>query len=477
MAFLGSLALAATVVFASPKTPAPSAIDGVKVHAVRFYDSHSGLTQVRAFIQIPLEALSASSEDEQGMITYQVSIHLQDSLGATLSQDAWPEQHVPAVMRGPGVTTVNSFDFVLRPGKYRLEVTVQDSMTGKTLQAAADLVGYAEAPTASDLVLSPGMRALSADSTPRGTEWRNGSLLVTSAAELILSPTQTKAFYLLEAYSAQPDSGNMSVRIRDSTGSVLVVSPPVKVRVGAGGGVLRGQLDMEGLPPGRYNLEVNVELSSQKIERSGAFVMADPTPALQRRAAELAEFSSTDSGYFGAMDEASLDRAYEPLSYLANSGELRAYRGATIAAKRRFLVDFWEKRDPDHGGRDAIREQFYGKVAYADSTFRELGSRTQSGWKTDRGRVYARLGAPDEKLDRVRAGQSPSYLVWHYTRGKNLYYIFSDRSGLGAYKLLSSNDLAEAGAPDWRDILGPDALRDVGLFLNLDFFSNMTNNR
>jgi GWxTD domain-containing protein len=245
--------------------------------------------------------------------------------------------------------------------------------------------------------------------------------------------------------------------------------------VGAGGGVLRGQLDMEGLPPGRYTLEVSVEMGAQKIERSGSFVMADPTPALARRAAEMAEAASTDSGYFGAMDEAALDMAFEPLSYLANSGDLRAYRGATLTAKRRFLIDFWQKRDPDHTGRNEFREQFYGKIAYADSTFRERGSRTQSGWKTDRGRVYARLGAPDEKLDRVRAGQAPSYQVWRYTRGKSLYYIFSDRSGLGAYKLLSSNDLAEAGAPDWRDILGPDALRDIGLFLNIDFFANRDN--
>jgi GWxTD domain-containing protein len=470
MVFFTTLALTAAAAFA-PVAPHTSTIDGVKVHAVRFYNPGSGLTQVRAFIQIPLEALGASNNGPDGMISYQVGIHLRDSTGASLSEDSWPQQHVPAAMRGPGVTTVNSVEFVLRPGKYLLQVTVTDSVTGTVLNASADLIGYSVAPPASDLVLSPGMRALSSDSEPKGSEWRNGSLLVTSAAELMLSPTQTKAFYLLEAYSAQADSGTMSVRIRDSSGSVLVVSPPVRVRVGVGGGVLRGQLDMEGLPPGRYSLEVNVELGAQKIERAGTFVMAEAGPALARRAAEMSELMGTDSGYFGNMDEASLDRAFEPLSYLASSGELRAYRGASLPAKRRFLIEFWQKRDPDHAGRNDLREQFYGKIAYADSTFRERGSRTQSGWKTDRGRIYSKLGTSDEKLDRVRQGQAPSYVVWRYTRGKNLYYIFSDRSGLGAYKLLASNDLSEAGAPDWREILGPDALRDIGQFLNLDFFA------
>ena len=465
MAFFESFLLAAATVLAPVAGVGDPPVDGVKVHAVRFYDSASGLTQVRAFIQIPMEAFTSSSD---AMLSYQDRIELRDSAGAILSEDAWPQQHVPAAMQGPGVTTVNSVEFVLRPGKYRLQVNVRDSVTGNHLEAGADLVGYAEAPTASDLVLSPGMRALAADSTQSGSEWRNGSLLVTSAAELILNPLRSKAFYLLEAYSAQPDSGNMRVRIRDSSGTVMVVSPPVPVRLGAGGGVLRGQLDMEGLPPGRYTLEVGVELGAQTIERVGSFVMAEAGPALARRASELAEIGVTDSGYFGGMDEAALDVAFEPLTYVAKSGELRPYRGASVGAKRRFLVEFWQRRDSV--GRNEARETFYGKVSYADSTFRERGSGAQSGWKTDRGRVYARFGAPDERLDRIRAGQAPSYVVWRYTRGKVRYYIFSDRSGLGAYKLLASNDLAEAGAPDWRDILGPDALRDVGQFLGIDFF-------
>jgi GWxTD domain-containing protein len=287
---------------------------------------------------------------------------------------------------------------------------------------------------------------------------------------------RSKAFYLMEAYSAAPDSGGMSVTIRDSTGKAVVSTPAVPVRVGAGGGVLRGQLDMEGLPAGRYSLEVAVELSRQKIERSGTFVMAGLVATLTRRAAELSELAGTDSGFFSVMDEARLNAAFEPLAYIASGGELRPFHGASIGAKRRFLIDFWRKRDPDpQTPRNEIREDFYGKIAYADNTFRERGSRTQSGWKTDRGRIYTRLGAPDETLDRVRVGQAPPYLVWRYTRGKVLYFVFSDRSGLGAYKLMTTNDLHEAGAPDWRDILGTDATRDIGYFLGIDFFDQATN--
>lgn len=468
---LGLFALGAFMLVLPGATARNPAAESVKLRAVRFYDAGSGLTQVRAFVQVPLDALTPTGNGSDAVLSYVVGIHLKDSAGATLSETAWPTQQVSASLAEPGITTVKSLEFVLRPGKYRLEVTVQDGASGRTLTAASDLAAYTEPPYASDLVLSPGMRAANTSDTARGTEWRNGSLLVTSAAELVLTPLRSKAYYLLEAYSATPDSGTMTVRIRDSVNQVVVQSPPIQVRVAAGGGVLRGQLDLEGLPAGTYDLDVLVQMGGQQIERTDTFTMMPPGAVLARHAAEMAQLRSTDSGYFAAMDEETIDRAYEPLYYIAENRELRTYAGLSLSAKRRFMTEFWRRRDSDSTtGANERRDYFYGMIAFADSAFRERGSHTQSGWKTDRGRIYAQRGAPDEVLDRVRNGRAPSYLVWRYTRGRQAWYIFSDRSGLGAYKLLRSNDLNEAGAADWGDILGPDAVRDVGLFLGVDFF-------
>ncbi|MEP7325204.1 MAG: GWxTD domain-containing protein, partial [Gemmatimonadota bacterium] len=449
-------ALSAAALLLPVAMPGHAIKEEVKLLAVRFYDAGSGLTQVRAFIQVPLDVLTPTGNDANAVVSYQVGIHLLDSAGAMLSEDAWPAQRVSANLREPGVTSVKSLEFVLRPGQYRLEVTVRDSVSGTILTARSDLTAYDQPPSASDLVLAPGMRAMTtSDTVVQGTEWRNGSLLVTSAAELVLTPLRSKAFYLLEAYSAAADSGTMTVRIRDSTGQVVVQSPAIPVRVAAGGGVLRGQLDLEGLPAGDYDLDVVVQLGGQQIDRTGTFTMMPSGPVLARHAAEVAQLLTTDAGYFGAMDEPALDAAFEPLSYIASSRDLRMFRGATLATKRRFLTDFWEKRDIDSAGRNERREQFYGMLSYADSAFRERGSNTQSGWKTDRGRIYVQRGAPDEVLDKLREGRAPTYLVWRYTRGRPEWFIFADRSGLGAYKLMHSNNRMEPGAPDWTDILGP----------------------
>ena len=465
------LALALGAALMPLAVPAKQVAEEVKVSVVRFYQAEASLTQVKAFVQVPLSVLAPSTA---GSLVYRVTIQLKDSTGLKLAEEAWPLQHASADLQEPGAFTVNSVEFNIRPGKYRLEVVVEDSVSGRQMQSGTELMGYTERPEASDLVLSPQMRQYVADSQPLATEWKRGQILVTSVAQVRLNPARpggSRLFYLMEAYTSAADSGTMQVTIRDSAGKQIVQTPAARVQVAAGGGVLRGQLNLEGLPPGAYSFNVAVSLSGGATERSAGFTMSDLQAELNRQAALAQADRITDEGYFRIMGEEELDRAAEPLEYIAESRELRPYRGATPDAKRRFLVEFWRRRDPDPATpRNEVREEFYGKIAYADSTFRERGSGTTSGWKTDRGRIFAKYGAPNEVLDRERRGRTLPYLVWRYTRMRDTWFILSDRSGLGSYKLIHTNDRTEAGSADWRDILGPDAVRDIGNFLGVDFF-------
>lgn len=468
-----TLALGAAVLLLPAAAPARQSDDEIMVSAARFYRADASLTQVKAFVQVPLSVLTVGRNDS---LAFRVSVQLKDSTGLKLAEEAWPMQHVSADLQEPGSFTVNSVEFNIRPGKYRLDVAVEDSVTGRQLTTGTELIGYASRPRASDLVLSTRMRPFVPDSAVLDTEWKSGQILVTSIARVNLNPAKSngsRIFYLLEAYTEAPDSGTMRVSIKDSTGKTFVQTAPTPVQLGAGGGVLRGQLNLEGLPSGSYTLNVAVKLTSDSAERSATFTMADLQAELQRVAAEAGARRATDEGYFAAMSEEELNAAAEPLEYLASDRELRTFSGLTIDAKRRFLTEFWQKRDPDPTTpRNEVREDFYGKIAFADSTYRERGSRTTPGWKTDRGRIYAKYGSPDERLDRVRAGKAPPYLVWHYTRRRDTWFVFADRSGLGNYQMMTSNDRSEPGSPSWRDILGPDAVRDIGLFLGVDFFSN-----
>jgi hypothetical protein len=103
-------------------------------------------------------------------------------------------------------------------------------------------------------------------------------------------------------------------------------------------------------------------------------------------------------------------------------------------------------------------------VAEANRRFREGGAAAIPGWRTDRGRVYLRNGAPDEVLSRPQAGSTSPYEVWKYTRGRARKYVFFDETRFGHYVLIWTGDRREPSRPNWRDLLGPEATTDVERF-------------
>jgi GWxTD domain-containing protein len=178
----------------------------------------------------------------------------------------------------------------------------------------------------------------------------------------------------------------------------------------------------------------------------------------------------TDPGYFGAMSGQELELAKAPLLYIAEGSELAAWQPSlSLEAKRRFLTNFWQRRDPTPGtARNERREAFYEAIAYANREYKEGGRKSVPGWRSDRGRVFARYGAPDDVLRRQQEGRAPPHEVWRYSKGKGSYYIFADRTGFGAYQLIYSNDLREPGIPAWYDVIGRKAVDDASEFLGVD---------
>jgi len=216
-------------------------------------------------------------------------------------------------------------------------------------------------------------------------------------------------------------------------------------------------------------------MAGQRVERSAAFTMAALDETLEKDVARREAALVTDEGYFAAMNEQQIEEAKAPLALIANSGELSRYsKELSLRAKRRFMTEFWQRRDPTPDTpANETRQAFYEAIAYVNKTYGEGGRAAVSGWKTDRGRIYVGNGAPDESLDRPQEGRSPPYQVWRYRRGKDRFYIFADRSsGLGNYQLIYTNDVKGNSLPNWQDILHKeDAVIDIERFLGVDLRS------
>ena len=447
------------------------------LRAVRSYRAEGGRTEVNAFVQVPYLLMQPTTSGPEGRLSYRVEVRVTDSTGLKLLEQSWQNQ-ATAALRRPDAFAVDMVRFSLAPGRYRLEVAVVDSVSGRRAATGVDLEGFATAPAASDLLLSPQIRPTAAgDTVPRPAELRWGQMLVSAAARLDLTPLRPTAYYLLEAYSPTQASGTLRLRVADSTGKALITTAETPVQVPTGGGVLKGQLDLAGLPPGTYDMVAALELGGKTVERAADFTMAGLDETLEKDVVRREAAKSTDEGYFEAMSEEQLEQAKEPLVIVAQSGELNKWsKDLSLRAKRRFLVDFWKRRDQTPGTPvNEARQVFYEGVAYADKNFGEKGRVSAPGWRTDRGRIYVKFGSPDEQLDRVQAGRAVPYQVWRYRRGRDRYYVFADRSnGIGIYQLVHSNDVKEIGLPNWREIVTQEGVADIGRFLGVDFFDGST---
>lgn len=467
-----SIALLAAAAVAAPiATTAPQTETGLVLRAVRFYRPDQDRTRVKGLVQIPFSMIR-SPAGTAGQLNYTVSVRVVDSTGLTLYQQSWRNR--ARAQGGSDGYTVEIVDFAVAPGKYRLEVGVEDSASGRKVSGGIDVQALSQNDGASDLLAAPEMRlATAADTVPRPGEFRTGNNLVTAAARVGLTPLRAKVFYLLEAYSDSGETGTMSVAIQDSVGKTSIKTPEVAVTVAAGGSVLQGQLDLAGLPEGSYTMVASLKLGGESIERSAAISMAGLQETLARDSALRQADRVTDPGHFAAMSAAELDEAKAPLLYVAESGELSPWQPElSLEAKRRFLTNFWQKRDPTPGtARNERRESFYEAIAYANREYKEGGRKAVAGWRSDRGRVFAKSGAPDDVLRRQNEGRAPPYEVWRYTTGKGSYYIFADRTGFGAYQLIYSNDLREPGVPAWSEVIGRKAVDDAGEFLGVDLSS------
>lgn len=107
-----------------------------------------------------------------------------------------------------------------------------------------------------------------------------------------------------------------------------------------------------------------------------------------------------------------------------------------------FIEAFWKQRDPTQATpENEFKEEHYRRINYANHFF---GRGTpKPGWRTDRGRIYIILGAPND-IQRFE-GKTMTYpsVIWFYQGKTNIglppgfHLVFFQEGGLGEYRLYS----------------------------------------
>jgi len=432
------------------------------VRAVRFFQPASGTTTIEGVCELRLSALAPGAG--QQTVRYRFEVVVSDSAGLELQRNGWPREVPAALARSRGATAMESFGFAAAPGTYRVRLRAEPE-GGTAVERDVEIRAFAGRPDVSDLVLATGAtRPVSDTEAVAPGEIRRGGAAMRSAPVPRLSPTDAALTYYAEVYpwAGAATSGELRVEVVGDGGRSVVTTPARSIEVAPRGGVSRGAVDLAGLPEGTYLLRLRVRLGDSSLVREAPFRMGGVT------APALTTASAAGSDPFEEASEARLDTLYAPLEYILDRRtEAGVFSRLSVDAKRRFLREFWRRRDPTpEDAANAALTDFYGAVGYVNDAFRQARAGGVAGWRTDRGRIYLRYGRPDEVLRRPVASPRP-YEAWRYTRDRGYYYVFYDRNGLGDYVLIGTNDRREPGLQEWRSYLGFEGAEDVRRFLGL----------
>ncbi len=128
--------------------------------------------------------------------------------------------------------------------------------------------------------------------------------------------------------------------------------------------------------------------------------------------------------------------------YIITKDEREAFlKLTTDDARDQFIKDFWEIRNPNPGSEtNTYKEEIYQRIAFANARY-GVGSGSD-GWRTDRGRTYITLGAPQQKQLYRNAANLRPIEVWFYANvspalPQAFYVIFFDRDNTGDYRFYS----------------------------------------
>jgi GWxTD domain-containing protein len=428
----------------------------VDIHVFRFWRPPD-LTLVETFTTVPLSLLkftkTADSAQSQALISGKLEVR--DSASLVIFTQPWQDTiRVPAMSEASYARSDASqhFAFQLKPGRYTINLTVAEPGTTNTWKAEETIIAFAGTPLSSDLVLASDLSRLTDESATPNAIVR-GSLAVFPNFTGALTSEKARVALYTEVYrpGMPAESSHVQIEVAGKGTDFKYVTPP-QPRVYPGGiGSEAFALNLTGLPPGDYALQMRIGMKRDTVTLSHPLQMMPPGSGVVQAA---------ETTLFDGKTEEQLDSLFAPMRYIATIGEAENYDALSgPEPKRRWLNQFWQRRAASENvSANALLNEWLDRLQYVNRDFAptQKGQANRKGWQTDRGRIYMKFGPP---VERQTAGQSRTGAFhgcerWQYTSGRGDRYIFIDRSGFRDYELVFSTDRDEPGVPGFAPVVG-----------------------
>ncbi len=433
------------------------------------YDASSSLVEV--YLAFEASTLSFDNVDTTFIATLPVDLDMRKSsdsdVDGTVGQSVWSDSLVLSFVIPdtaglvPGQHFVHQVRAAITPGEYELDVSVPgDTVASRqTLRLRRDVVvpGFDDGTTAiSDVTLATHIAPSDDAESPF---YKNG-LLIRPNANQLFGEGLSRVFYYAEVYNVDAVQGlageyTLFSYIADANlprplpGNARRVERPTRSP-----DVVVGSFDVGALPSGSYFLRMAVLNRDNEavVEQSRKFFVFNPSIVREQPVAVRGAF---ETSVYASMPEDDVVKELELIQILANDRERRRAKSIQdMDERRRFLLEFWQRRNPNpNSPANTARQEFLERVQYANDRY--TNSRTE-GWKTDRGRVLLKHGLPSAIDPHLYERDSVPYEIWEYHNipgeGQAIF-VFADRTGFGQFDLLHSTVTGETTLPDWQEEL------------------------
>ncbi|MFQ5602613.1 MAG: GWxTD domain-containing protein [bacterium] len=353
---------------------------------------------------------------------------------------------------------VDIIRYEIKPGSYHLQAFVQDLQETSKVDSVELPIEIQATPDIevqlSDIQLATSIRKIKKD--PNNVFYKN-TLEVVPNPSTLFGAGVPMLFYYVEGYNLQSvlnmkryqtycyisETENDTAHARLSRKQIKKIVGNTSVEIGA--------INISSLPSGSYYFNFAI-LDMQNQQQAGSskkmFVYNPAVDAKQLVQVELD--SALARSPLSKMPDKALEQEFEYIKYIC-SKEAKEYFSQLDSpeAKRRFLFQFWLRRDSDRQTFvNEFRQEYLKRVAVANQKFKTLG---REGWHTDMGRVYILYGEPDNRQWFRSTSNTKPYEIWNYFNIEGgVDFIFVDLSGFKQFRLIHSNKIGEVKNENWQ---------------------------
>ena len=362
----------------------------------------------------------------------------------------------------PGQRFVHQVRTSVPPGEYELAVVIPPDASGarQRLELRRDVI----VPDFSDeqVGLSDVMLATDVEqSEDREQPFYKHGLLIPPSTDQLFGKGLDDLYYYAEAYNAPAiadNDGQYTLYAYLAEANRPQPLPDFQQRTRREArtpDVLVGQFNLSGLPSGSYFLRLALlnDENEAVVEQARKFFVYNPD--VQREMVAEATGESFETSAYASMPQEEVEQALRHIQFITTDQEQRrATRIQDLDEQRRFLMDFWQKRDPNAATvANEYKQEFYRRLQYANERY---SSRTGEGWQTDRGRTLLKYGPPASIEPHLFDRGLAPHEIWAYNNipGEGqASFIFADRDGFGTFELIHSTVAGERKLANWEEEL------------------------